>query len=206
MNTVATKIVAAIDVGDEAAVRKSWECLSGISRQAVLDALRGLVQHGDVNERKNALYALALASIQGGPLSAAAPRAEGNGQQLEQWRHDIISAVGEGLDDEENAVRNVAYEVMRSLDGESKGALGQQLMGGEDSQLKIRLLSDVSGSSADADVGLAVMALGDKDSAVREKAAANLKAVSGKNFASQEDAHKWWSEANLGNKGSLKIQ
>ena len=206
VNASAVKIVAAIDAGDEAAVQKCWESLSGVPRQAILDALRGLGQHGDVSERKNALYALAMAASQGGPMAAEASENAERKQQSEQWRHDIMSAVGEGLDDEETTVRNVAYEVMQSLDDDSKRDLGQQLMSGEDAALKVRLLSDISGSATDTDVGLSVMALGDASQSVREKAAANLKAVSGKEFSSQEEAQKWWGEASLRDKGSLKIQ
>ena len=202
VNASALKIVAAIDAGDEAAVQKCWESLSGVSHQAILDALRGLVQHGAVSERKNALYALAMAASQGGPMAVDASESEERKQQVEQWRHDIMSAVGEGLDDEETAVRNVAYEVMQSLDDDSKRDLGQQLLSGEDAALKVRLLSDISGSATDADVGLSVMALGDASQSVREKAAANLKAVSGKEFSSQEEAQKWWGKANLGDRRS----
>ena len=206
VNASAVKIVAAIDAGDEAAVQKIWDSLSGVSRQAILDALRGLVQHGDVSERKNALYALAMAASQGGPMAANASESAERKQQSEQWRHDIMSAVGEGLDDEETAVRNVAYEVMQSLDDDSKRELGQQLMSGDDAALKVKLLSDISGSATDADVGFSVMALGDASQSVREKAAANLKALSGQAFSSQEEAQKWWGEAKLNGKGSLKIQ
>ena len=72
--------------------------------------------------------------------------------------------------------------------------------------LKVRLLSDISGSASDADIGLSVMALGDASQPVREKAAANLKAVSGQEFTSQAEAQKWWSAAKPGDKGQLKIQ
>ena len=202
----AAKIVAAIDAGDETSVQKSWESLSGMSGRAILDALTGLVQHGNADERKNAIYALAVAASHGDFMSADVPSGDEGRLQIEQRRHDIVSAMSEGLGDEEDSVRNAAYAAMQSLDDQSMAELGQQLMGGDDSALKIRLLADKSGSSTEADISLSIMALADHEPAVREKAAENLKALSGKNFTSQQEANQWLNEEYMRDGHSPKIE
>lgn len=222
---IARDIAKGLEAGDEKSVRELMRQLSCFKRPTLMRALQGLIRHGDAEERKNALYALAVAFGAGtkrtrtfaaagggesfgrdnsdfGTISDGIPDTGNAEEQAAQQSHDIISAVGEGLQDDESSVRQAAYETMRALDDEESSVLAQQLLCGDDAALKRQLLSDVAGSSAEQDIKTSIAGLENSDPAVHQQAMANLKAVSGQDLATQEAAFDWLEknvEANTAN-------
>jgi hypothetical protein len=192
------------------------ECLRKLARYrklTLLNALRGLVRHGNVEQRKNALYALALSFGSGSSKKRAyyskdidaewtdrddlGVIADGRGEPdnaaelSAQISHDIVCTVEDGLSDEDADVKQVAFDAMLSLEEEERGVLAQQVLSGEDAAMKLQLISSISGSKDHQDVMLSIAALESDDPALRDLAKNNVKMATGQDFATQDEALDW---------------
>lgn len=210
---IAADLSAALMSGDTTKAREFMRQLASFRRQTLLNALRGLVHHGTPEQRKNALYALALAFGEGsrrirsfstkegeklgldksdlGTISDGEPEAGTIEEREAKRSYEIVNAVGEGLRDADATVKEAAFEAMRSLAEEESGILSQQLLCGDDSAMKQKLLEDVAGSTAEQDLKISIAALENADAKVREMAEANVKAATGKEMKTQEEAMSW---------------
>ena len=210
---IAADLTAALMAGDTTKAREFMRQLSRFRRQTLRNALRGLIHHGTPEQRKNALYALALAFGEGsrrirsfstkegekleldksdlGTISDGEPEAGTLEEREAKRSYEIVNAVGEGLKDADATVKEAAFEAMRSLAEEESGILSQQLLCGDDSVLKQKLLEDVAGSTAEQDLKISIAALENADAKVREMAEANVKEASGKEMKTQEEAMSW---------------
>ena len=210
---IAADIYSALSGNDEKKVRELMRQLARFRKRTLLSALRGLIRHGTAEQRRNALYALALAFGEGvgkirafstkegevlkmdwsdlGTISDGEPEMGTSEEQAAQISHEIVNAVGEGLCDEDASVKQAAFETMRALAEEESGILSQQLLSGDDSAMKQKLLEDVAGATSDQDLKISIAALGSEDAAVRSLAERNIKAASGKDLTRQEDALAW---------------
>ena len=202
--------------GNTSKAREFIRQLANFRKQTLLNALHGLIRHGTPEQRRNALYALALSFGEGsrrirsfstkdgesigmdksdlGTISDGEPEAATPAEWEAKRSYEIVNAVGEGLTDEDETVRQAAFETMRSLADEESGILSQQLLCGDDSSLKQKLLEDVAGSSLDQDLKISIAALENTDDRVRQMAEANMKAASGKDLTTQEEAMAWMEE------------
>ena len=219
VSEIANDIAAGLAAGNNQAVQELRPQLVLLKQPTLLRALQGLIRHGDEEQRKNALYAMALAfgeesrrwrsfpAVGGGEsfgpdnadfgtISDGLPDSGTAEEQAAQQSHDIVSAVGEGLEDEAASVRQAAYEAMRKLGEEESGVLSQQLLSGEDSVLKKQLLSDAANASSEGapseqDLKTLIAGLENSDPAVHQQAVEYLKAVSGENLTTQAAAFDW---------------
>lgn len=213
VSAIAAELAAALASEDEDAVREIARSLAVYRRQTLLNAIRGLVRHGLPDQRRNALYALALSFGPGtskmrtsvtknsettqpddadlGIVCDGLPESPDELERQARQTHDIVCAVGDGLEDNDTSVRQTAFEAMMSLDDEERGVLSQQVLSGEDVELKRRLLSELSGSEDRQDLMLSISALEDEDPSVRSLAAANVEAATGQDFKTQDEALEW---------------
>ena len=109
--------------------------------------------------------------------------------------HELVGMVGDGLRDSDKTVRDAAFDVFRSLDGDPSFVLSRQILMSDDHENKMKLMETMANTVTTYAIGLSLDALGNADEAVRDAAAKNLAAVTGKTFASQGEARDWW-EAN----------
>ena len=210
---IAADLAAALLSGDTTKAREFLRQLASFRRQTLLNALRDLIRHGTPEQRKNALYALAMAFGEGsrrirsfstkegenleldksdlGTISDGEPEAGTLEEREAQRTYEIVSAVGEGLQDADASVKEAAFEAMRALAEEESGILSQQLLSGDDSAMKQKLLEEVAGSTTEQDLKVSIAALENADATVREMAEANVKAATGKEMKTQEEAMSW---------------
>jgi len=133
----ASKVVAALDAGNEHEAGTALGVLVAMPKQRVLDALRGLVQHGAKEERKNALCVLALLFGRGGAMEEReSPENDAERDRVDNQTKDIVRALGEGLEDEESDVRMMAYDAMCMFGEDVRGNLSHQIPGGEVSSIE----------------------------------------------------------------------
>ena len=213
VSAIAAELAAALASEDENALREIVRSLAVYRKQTLLNAIRGLVRHGLPEQRRNALYALALSFGSGtskmrtsvtknsettqpddadlGIVSDGLPESPDELERQARQTHDIVCAVGDGLEDNDTSVRQAAFEAMMSLDDEERGILSQQVLSGEDVELKRRLLSELSGSEDKQDLMLSISALENEDPSVRSLAAANVEAATGQDFKTQDEALEW---------------
>lgn len=111
--------------------------------------------------------------------------------QEDRQSQEIVGVVSSGLTDANSDVKSMAFSAMRSLPFEESGVLASQILTGDDTAMKVDLMKDLAQSSNPADIRMSVMGMGNPDQEVRSLAAANLKAVSGQDFASEEQAAEW---------------
>ena len=210
---IAADLSVALMAGETLKAREFMRQLASFRRQTLLNALRGLIRHGTPEQRKNALYALAMAFGEGsrrirsfstkegekldmdksdlGTISDGEPETGTIEEREAKRSYEIVRAVGEGLNDEDATVKQAAFEAMRALAEEEAGILAQQLLCGDDSSLKQKLLEDVAGSTSDQDLKISIAALENADAKVRQMAEANVKAATGKEMTTQDEAMSW---------------
>ena len=209
----AATLYAALSEEDGDAVREVLHSLAAYRKQTLLTALRGLVRHGSPEQRRNALYALALSFgaetskmrtsvTKSGEMTKAddedlgvigdgIPESPDAMEREAKRSHDIVCAVADGLEDNDASVRQAAMETMLALESEERGVLAQQVLSGEDADAKRHLLSAISDSEDRQDLMLSIAALGSDDPSVRTLAAANVKAATGQDFRTQDEALEW---------------
>lgn len=210
---IAAELAAALDVGDEAAVAEIRHNLAVYRKQTLLNALRGLVRHGTPEQRRNALYALALSFGAGsakmrtsvsesgvttkpddadlGVVGDGLPESPDELERQAHRTHDIVCAVGDGLEDNDPSVRQAAFDAMMALESEERGVLAQQILSGENVEMKRRLLAEFSGSEDRQDLMLSISALEDEDPSVRSMAEGNVKSATGQDLKTQDEALAW---------------
>ena len=213
VSAIAAQLADAMASEDEDAMREIARNLAVYRKQTLLNAIRGLVRHGLPEQRRNALYALALSFGSGtskmrtsvtkngettqpdnadlGIVGDGLSESPGELERQARQTHDIVCAVGDGLEDNNSSVRQAAFETMMSLDDEERGALSQQVLSGENVELKRRLLSEISGSEDKQDLMLSMSALENEDPSVRSLAEANVKAATGQDLKTQDEALEW---------------
>ena len=116
-------------------------------------------------------------------------------EELERQSQSVIGVVSSGLADADADVRSVAFSAMRSLSAEESGVLASQVLCGEDADMKMDLMREAGESSDFNDLRISLMGMGNADQAVRAQAAANLKAASGQDFTTQEQAANWLEQS-----------
>ena len=235
VSSIARELADALERENE---RDAKECLRKLARYrklTLLNALRGLVRHGDVEQRKDALYALALSFGTGsnrkrayfskdidaewtdrddlGVIADGRGEPSGEAELSAQISHDIVCAFEDGLSDEDADVKQVAFDAMLSLEEEERGVLAQQVLFGEDAEMKRQLMSSIAGSKDHQDVMLSIAGLESDDAELRAIAESNVKMATGQDFTTQDEALDWVesqtesaisaAETNLATEGEL---
>jgi hypothetical protein len=193
------KVLADLDEGritEQAAVRRIRE-LKGRDDRQFLECLRAMSASVDVAERIRTLAVIEAAyGSDGSPMVIdldAEPSPEE--EDLEAHRtHELVGMIGEGLRDPDKTVRDAAFDVFRSLEGDPAFVLSRQILMSDDHENKMKLMDAMANAVTTYAIGLTLDALGNADEEVRDAAAKNLAAVTGKTFASQDEARDWWEE------------
>lgn len=186
---------------------KFLEQIRSCGDRTVLATLTDMIRNGATREeKKSGLFALAVAYGRGNPtdgdvLSQAVgvsqtgqPSPDEKAEENARRIHDVVVATGAGLKDPEAAVREAAYATMTALGEEEQNALVAQIFAGEDSDLKLKLVADTSGSTNERDVMTSIGALDNSDAATVKAAQDNLKSVLGQSFKTQDEALAWWEK------------
>jgi len=193
-------VLADLDGGgikEQEAIRCIRE-LKGTDDRTFLKSLRAMFASTDVAERIRTLAVIEAAYGSGGTPLVIDLDADPSQEEidLEAHRtHELVGMVGDGLRDSDKTVRDAAFDVFLSLNGDPSFVLSRQILMGDDHEQKMRLLDSVANTVTTSAIGLSMDALGNPDEAVRVAAAKNLAAATGKSFASQDEARAWW-EAN----------
>ena len=184
-------------INEQEAVRRIRE-LKGTDDGEFLSCLREMSADGDAGVRIRALALIEAAyGSDGSPLVIdldADPSPEEVDQDAHRT-HELVVMVGEGLRDSDKSVRDAAFDVFSSLNGDPSFVLSRQILMGDDHDQKMKLMDAMANTVTTYALGLSLDALGNADGAVRDAAARNLAAVTGKTFTSQDEARAWW-EAN----------
>ena len=183
-----------------ASARRAFRKMRATGGAELLSVIGSMVESESAAERRCAVAAAALAFPDDGRQLACLDddEDEEDAQRLHEEakrNHVLISVVGEGLRDEDGAVRSAAYESLRTIDRDVASVLTSQLLCGSDSELKLQLLADTAGKATDRDMSVSITALDDGDEAVRAAAAENLRKLTGQDFETKSEACDWW-EAN----------
>lgn len=198
---VRTAICAALDdlaadrIGEDEAVRR-LRMLKTRDDAPLLAGLRALAA-GDAADRLRALSVIEAAyGSDGSPLTVDLDADPDSPEvRIEAHRtHELVEMVGAALDDPDATVRDAAFDAFCSLDGDAAFVLSRQILGGDDGDLKLRMLAATADTVTGYAIGLSIDAMGNADAAVRDAAAANLTAVTGQTFETQEAARDWWEE------------
>jgi len=107
---------------------------------------------------------------------------------------EVVKAISDGLSDADDAVRNAAYDAMRALAREEAGILEGQIFSGTDTELKLALLADAAAKTGEAGVMTSIAGLENEDKDVAAAAAKNLKAATGQDFKTEQQALDWWEK------------
>ena len=157
-------------------------------------------------EKMGGLFALAAAFGRGNPTDGGEENraidvsgtdsgtADGATEEEARRIHDVVAAVGIGLSDPSESVRQAAYETVRVLNNEEQGVLTAQILSGDDAALKRQLVADTSGSANERDIMMSIGALDNSDAETARAAADNLKNVLGQKFSTQDEALAWWEK------------
>lgn len=181
-----------------ASARRAFRKMRATGGAELLSVIGSMVESESAAERRSAVTAAALAFPDDGRQLVCLDDDEEDPQRLHEEakrNHILISVVGEGLRDEDGAVRSAAYESLRTIDRDVASVLTSQLLCGSDSELKLQLLADTAGKATDRDMSVSITALDDGDEAVRAAAAENLRKLTGQDFGTKSEACDWW-EAN----------
>lgn len=193
-------VLADLDEGritEQAAVRRIRELKGGDDRQ-FLKCLRAMFASAEVAERIRTLAVIEAAYGSDGSPMVIDLDADPSPEEvdLEAHRtHELVGMVDDGLRDPDKTVRDTAFDVFRSLNGDPAFVISRHILMGDDHEQKLKLMDAMANTVTTYAIGLSLDALGNEDEAVRAAAARNLTAVTGKTFASQGEARDWW-EAN----------
>lgn len=210
------RLVEALADNDPARVRECTARLLRYRKLTLLNALRGLVRHGEPIQRQNALYALAVVFGAGSPkkrsyasgsgetewtesadfgvISDGIGEPDGDAELAAQISHDIVCAVEDGLQDASTEVQAAAFDALMSLNEEERGVLSQQIISGDDADMKRKLIAAISSSGEKIDLMLSISAMDSDDALVRAMANNNIRSMTGESFATQEEALDWVEE------------
>ena len=172
--------------------------LKGTDDRKFLEGLREMSASADVAGRIRTLAVIRAAYGSDGSPMVIDLDAEPSPEEVDREAHrthELVGMVGDGLRDPDQAVRDAAFDVFRSLDGDPAFVLSRQILMGDDHEHKMKLMDAMANTVTTFAIGLSLDALGNADEAVRVAAAKNLAAVTGKTFTSQSEARDWW-EAN----------
>ena len=184
---------------------KFLEQLRSCGDRVLLATLSDMIRNGSTAEEKmGGLFALAAAFGRGNPTDGGEENraidvsgkdsgtADGATEEEARRIHDVVAAVGIGLSDPSESVRQAAYETVRVLNNEEQGVLTAQILSGDDAALKRQLVADISGSANERDIMMSIGALDNSDAETARAAADNLKNVLGQKFSTQDEALAWW--------------
>ena len=184
-------------IGEDGAVRHLRKLREG-DDGAMLACLREMSDSADAAARLRALAVIDAAYGADGrpPVIDLDADPDSREVDIEAHRtHELVEMVGGGLRDSDCSVRDAAFEVFNSLEGDPKFVLSRQILMSDDSELKMRMMDALANAVTTFAIGLSLDALGNPDESVKAAAAKNLLAVTGQSFSSQDEARDWW-EAN----------
>ena len=184
-------------IGEDVAVRRIKALKKG-DDGVLLACLREMSDSTDNAERLRALAVIEAAYGSDGTPQMIDLDADPDSREvaIEAHRtHELVEMVGSGLKDTDKTVRDAAFEVFNSLEGDPSFVLSRQILMGDDHELKMKLMDAKANTVTTQAIGLCLDALGNADESVRVAAAKNLTALTGQTFASQDEARDWW-EAN----------
>ena len=187
------------------------QTLSNYKPSIVLETVQHVLKNGSVEEKGNALYAVGMLfgkeSATGIPFDMTHLKAvvmrndeEGAGdssgsENVEDVApppvrpsNELISVVSVGLFDEDKGVRDVAFDVMRSLPDEENGILAANLVSDGDVALQRRLMLE----DGENNIRLSLVGMGSESQEVRSLAAANIKNLTGQEFVNQQAVSEWY--------------
>lgn len=184
-------------IGEDVAVRRLKALKKG-DDAVLLACLREMSDSTDNAERLRALAVIEAAYGSDGtpPIIDLDADPDSREVAIEAHRtHELVEMVGSGLKDPDKTLRDAAFEVFNSLEGDPSFVLSRQILMGDDHELKMKLMDAKANTVTTQAIGLCLDALGNADDSVRAAAAKNLAAATGQSFASQDEARDWW-EAN----------
>lgn len=183
-------------IREQDAVRRIRE-LKGADDRQFLECLHEMAASADAAERIRALAVIEAAYGSDGSPMVIDLDADPSQEEVDMEAHrthELVVMVGDGLRDSDKTVRDAAFDVFRSLEGDPAFVLSRQILMGDDRENKMKLMDAMANTVTTYAIGLSLDALGNADEAVRDAAAKNLTAVTGKTFASQDEARDWWEE------------
>lgn len=193
------EILTALDEGrlneDEAARR--IRALRTNDDTALLLCLSNMTSAPDDNERCRAYALIGTAYGSDGKPIVVDLDADPDSPEVRfeaNRTHKLVDMVGRGLCDRVASVRDAAFEAFSMLDGDAASVLARQILAGEDTEMKLRLMDATANTITGQAIGISLDALGNADETVRAAASKNIAAVTGKTFSSQEEARDWWEE------------
>ena len=200
VRTAFLSVLADLDggrIGEDGAVRRLKELRKG-GDGVMLACLREMSDSADAAERLRSLAVIEAAyGSDGKPLTIDLDAdLDSREVDIEAHRtHELVDMVGSALRDSDGAVRDAAFEVFNSLEGDVKFVLSRQILMGDDHEIKMKLMDATANTATTFAIGLSLDALGNSDESVKAAAGKNLTAVTGQAFSSQDEARAWW-EAN----------
>jgi len=177
------------------------QALSCYKPSVILGAAGNILKFGTSEEKGRALYAVGMffgkESSTGVPSGVTHPKEVAIGDDgseyvapaAERPTQQLVSTVVAGLSDEDEGVRDAAFDVMCALPDEESGVLAANLLSDGDAGLQERLMREAVDAS---DIRLLLMGMGSESQDVRGLAAEGLKSAFGQEFASQKEAAEWY--------------
>ena len=190
-------VLADLDAGrinEQDAVRRIRQ-LKGEDDRKFLESLRAMSASTDAAGRIRTLAVIAAAyGSDGSPLVIDLDADPDSPEvAIEAYRtHELVGMVGTGLKDPDKTVRDAAFDVFCSLDGDPAFVLSRQILFGDNHDLKLKLMEATAHTASTYAIGLSIDALGNADESVRMAASKNLAELTGNSFASQDEARDWW--------------
>lgn len=197
--------------------------LGALGRSTLLECLRERMRLGTAQERVGAVLSLgALFGEESGKMKkmvddgkgSFAPAEDGDEgnfvsdhdmseglsdeERAARQTKELVKALADGLSDSDNDVRSAAYDAMRALAREEAGILEGQIFSGNDAELKMALLADAAEAKGEAGVMTSIAGLENSDANVAAAAAKNLKAITGQDFKTEQQALDWWEAHGAG--------